>query len=138
MKVPWEITADYIRSGHRSSKEFQKGSLRAPTGHRLELAPFAKGTETLIFSTIAFKCDFEQIFMSSGFMSYGKPSWVYEREASLREMHRQSEVSRLQHRIKQLEEENSDLKKKVAEMENVVMVAMGLLLEKPQSAPSET
>lgn len=29
--MPWEVTADYIRSGHRSPKEFQEGSLRTIT-----------------------------------------------------------------------------------------------------------
>lgn len=44
---------------------------------------------------------------------------------------------RLQKRIKQLERENSDLKKN-AEMENVLLIAMGLLLKKTQYAPSKT
>lgn len=61
-----------------------------------------------------------------------KPFWVYEEEKSLMRMDHEDEISRLQDKIRKLEEENSDLKKKVAEMENTLLIAMSLLL-KPQS-----
>lgn len=43
-------------------------------------------------------------------------------------MSHRSETDKLQHRIKELEEENSDLKKKVAKMENAFLTAVDLLM----------
>lgn len=63
-------------------------------------------------------------------MSYGKPFWVYEREASLREMYHQSELGRLQHRIRELEKKNSDLTKKIEKMESAFLIAIDLLMKK--------
>lgn len=57
-----------------------------------------------------------------------KPFWVSEREKTLMSMSHRSETDKLQHRIKELEEENSDLKKKVAKMENAFLTAVDLLM----------
>lgn len=66
-------------------------------------------------------------------MNYGKPSWVYEQEATLREISHRDETSRLRHRIEQLERENSDLKEEIAKMENTILVALDLLTKRDQS-----
>jgi hypothetical protein len=73
------------------------------------------------------KTKFEAYFC---FMSYGAPSWVYERDISLLKTSHESEVSSLNYRIKELEKENSDLKKELAKLENVLFVAIDLLTKK--------
>ena len=60
----------------------------------------------------------------------GKPFWVSEREAALRESSYMSRENELQDRIKQLEKENSDLNKKIAKMENGFLIAIELLMKK--------
>jgi len=58
------------------------------------------------------------------------PFWVYEREKTLMEISHRGESEMLQHRIKQLEEENANLKNKITDMENVLLVALDLLIKK--------
>ena len=63
------------------------------------------------------------------FMSRGAPHWVYKREQALRDASHMDYERRLQDRIKELEKENSDLKKKIAKMENAFLIAMDLLMK---------
>ena len=63
-------------------------------------------------------------------MSSGAPSWVYKREQALRDISHRNYERQLQDKIKQLEKENSDLKKKITKMENGFLIAMELLLKK--------
>ena len=60
----------------------------------------------------------------------GKPFWVSEQEKTYLEISHRSETDKLQHRIKELEEENSDLKEKIAKFENAFLTAVDLLMKK--------
>ena len=60
-------------------------------------------------------------------MSRGAPHWVYKRDQALRDMAHADSERRLQDRIRQLERENSELKKKIAEMEDAFLKAVELL-----------
>jgi len=55
------------------------------------------------------------------------PFWVYEQREAISEMSHRNYERQLQDRIRQLEEENSDLKKKIAKMEKAFFLAMELL-----------
>ena len=57
------------------------------------------------------------------------PSWVYKRREALSNMAHRDYERQLQDRIRQLEKESSDLKKKIAKMENAFLIAMGLLMK---------
>ena len=63
-------------------------------------------------------------------MSRGAPHWVYKREQAYRNMAHMDSERRLQDRIRQLEKENADLKKKIAKMENGFLIAMELLMKR--------
>ena len=62
------------------------------------------------------------------------PYWVGKRDQALRDSSHMDYERRLQDRIKQLEKENSDLKKKIAKMEDGFLKAMELLVKKYQSS----
>ena len=64
-------------------------------------------------------------------MSSRVPYWVGKRDQALSNMAHMDYERRLQDRIRELEKENSDLKKKIAKMENVFFIALGLLLKTP-------
>jgi len=68
--------------------------------------------------------------MSDGFLSYGAPHWVYEREQALRDTAHADYERKLQDRISELEKENAELKKRIAKMENAFLIAMDLLMKK--------
>ena len=68
--------------------------------------------------------------MCDGFMSYGAPHWVHEREQALRDTAHADYERKLQDRISELEKENAELKKKIAKMENAFLIAMDLLMKK--------
>ena len=68
--------------------------------------------------------------MGSGFMSRGAPHWVYKREQALRNAGHMDYERKLQDRIRELEKENSELKEKIAKMENAFLTAMDLLMKK--------
>lgn len=61
-------------------------------------------------------------------MSSRVPSWVYKREKALSNIAHMDYERKLQDRIRLLEKENSDLKKKIAKLENALLLAMDLLL----------
>ena len=63
-------------------------------------------------------------------MSSRVPYWVGKRDQALSNMAHRNYERQLQDRIKQLEKENSDLKKKIAKMENGFLLAMELLMKK--------
>lgn len=63
-------------------------------------------------------------------MSSGAPPWVYKRDQALRDIGHMDYERKLQDRITQLEKENSDLKEKIAKMENAFLTAMDLLTKK--------
>jgi hypothetical protein len=63
-------------------------------------------------------------------MSRGAPHWVYKRDQALRDSAHMSYERKLQDRITELEKENSDLKKKIAKMENAFLTAVDLLAKK--------
>ena len=84
---------------------------------------------TLIFSSAILKSDLEQIFMSRGFMANKVPFWVYEQRQATSDMVHRDRERKLEDRIAQLEKENSDLKKKIAKMENAFLIAMDLLMK---------
>jgi uncharacterized protein YceH (UPF0502 family) len=63
-------------------------------------------------------------------MSHGAPSWVHEREQTYRNMAHIDSEKRLQDRIGELEKENAELKRKIAKMENVIIIALDLLTRK--------
>ena len=62
-------------------------------------------------------------------MSSRVPYWVHKRDQAYRDMaHMESERS-LQDGIRQLEKENSELKDKIAKLENGLLVALNLLVK---------
>lgn len=63
-------------------------------------------------------------------MSRGAPHWVHKRDQALRDSAHMNYERKLQDRIKELEKENSELKKKIAKMENAFLIALGLLTKK--------
>jgi len=58
------------------------------------------------------------------------PFWVYKQRETLMEMSHRSTLESLQDRIKYLEEENSNLKNKIIDMENVLLITLDLLMKK--------
>ena len=62
-------------------------------------------------------------------MTNGVPYWVYKRDQAYRNMAHMDSERRLHDRIRQLEKENSDLRQKIAKMENALLTALDLLLK---------
>lgn len=71
----------------------------------------------------------EQIFVGSDFMTGGVPYWVGKRDQARSNIAHMDSERRLYDRIKELEEENSDLKKKIAKFESAFLTAMDLLMK---------
>lgn len=62
-------------------------------------------------------------------MSSRVPYWVHKREQALSNMAHMDYERKLQDKIRELEKENSDLKKRIAKMENAFLTAMDLLMK---------
>ena len=58
------------------------------------------------------------------------PFWVCKQREAISDMSHRNYERQLQDKIKQLEKENSDLKNKIAKMENAFLIAMSLLMKK--------
>ena len=63
-------------------------------------------------------------------MSSRVPYWVGKRDQALSNMAHRDYERRLQDRITELEKENSNLKKRIAKLENGFLLAMELLMKK--------
>jgi cell division septum initiation protein DivIVA len=57
------------------------------------------------------------LVISMGYGGGGAPSWVYEQRKAISDMSHDSYEHQLQDRIRELEKENSELKRRIAELE---------------------
>lgn len=72
----------------------------------------------------------KQILRVVVLMSSRVPYWVAKREQAYSDMAHMDSERRLRDRIKELEKENAELKKKIAKMENAILIALDLVTKK--------